>query len=80
MIINTLIMILNDNQHINKENTYNNVKQSEEDKNSSIKQKNNNETNSIKMNNNSDIDFNYKRYNCRLIIIYVFNYKQGFLW
>ena len=73
MIINTSIMILKDNQHINKENTYNNVKQSEEDKDNSIKKKNNNENNSIKKNNNSSIDFNYKRYNCRLIIIYIFD-------
>ena len=32
-------MIFKDNQHINKENTYNNVKKSKEDKNSSIKKK-----------------------------------------
>ena len=55
------------------------MKKSEEDNNNSFKEKNNNENNSIKKNNNN-IDFNYKRYNCRLIIIYIFNYKQGFLW
>ena len=72
-------MIFKDNQHINKENTYNNVKKSDKDKNNNIKKKKNNENNSIKKNNNSNIDFNYKRYNCRLIIIYIFDYKQGFL-
>ena len=49
------------------------MKKSEEDKNSSIKKKNNKENNSIKKNNNSNIDLNYKRYNCRLIILYIFN-------
>ena len=73
MIINTLIMIFKDNQHINKENNYNNVKKSDNDKNNNIKKKKNNENNSIKKNNNSNIDLNYKRYNYRLIIIYIFN-------